>query len=178
MKPRKAPLRRTPLASGKPLQRKTEMPRGKGLQRSGTSLQSGGHGLQGSRGSVTRPNGPVKARKPARPGAAAEEREGRRLVAERSEGLCEICACAAAREWHHRQNRSQGGMWAAGNGMHLCRWDHAFITEHPAVAYRNGWSVRSGQDPTVVPVLRRGVRVLFDDFGEFAPVGDEGDTAA
>jgi hypothetical protein len=28
------------------------------------------------------------------------------------------------------------------------------VTENPALAYENGWSVRSGHDPAEVPVLR------------------------
>lgn len=166
MKPRKAPLKRTPLKSGKPPERKTPLRVSRVLSNSTQTR---------------RPNGPVKARKVAKPGAAAAEREGRRLVAARSGGLCEVCALAVAREWHHRQNRSQGGTWAASNGMHLCRWDHQWITEHPEQSYRNGWSVRSGHDPAAVPVLRRGKRVLLDDEGRIAaftdagaPVGAEG----
>ena len=93
--------------------------------------------------------------------------EGRTLLAVRSGGLCEICALAPAREWHHRKNRSQGGTWAASNGLHLCSADHAFITEHPAQAAQNGWTVRSHEDPSVTTVLRRGKWVLLDDFGGF-----------
>lgn len=93
------------------------------------------------------------------------QHRARALVAARSNGLCEICALSVAREWHHRKNRSQGGTWAASNGMHLCAADHAWITEHPAEAARTGWTVRSRQDPAEVPVLRRGKWVLLDDEG-------------
>lgn len=110
----------------------------------------------------------VPARKPAKVDKGSEQK-ARRLVAERSGGLCEICALATAREWHHRKNRSQGGRWEAGNGMHLCRADHAYVTEHPAEAARNGWTVRSFE-PCSVPVVRRGKWVRFDDEGGFEPV--------
>lgn len=91
--------------------------------------------------------------------------QGRTLVAARSGGLCEICALAPAREWHHRKNRSQGGTWAASNGMHLCSADHAWITEHPEQAAANGWTVKSYEDPSAEPVLRRGKWMLLDDSG-------------
>jgi hypothetical protein len=91
--------------------------------------------------------------------------QGRTIVAARSGGLCEICALAPAREWHHRKNRSQGGTWAASNGMHLCGADHAYITEHPEQAAANGWTVKSYEDPTTEPVLRRGKWMLLDDSG-------------
>lgn len=102
--------------------------------------------------------------KPAKVGKGSQS-QGRTLVAARSGGLCEICALAPAREWHHRKNRSQGGTWAASNGMHLCAADHAWITENPAQAARNGWGVRSHEDPAVVPCYRRGLWVLLKDDG-------------
>lgn len=101
------------------------------------------------------------------------QHQGRTLVAARSGGLCEICALAPAREWHHRKNRSQGGTWAASNGMHLCPADHAWITEHPDQAAANGWTVRSYHDPAVTTCLRRGKWVLLDNEGGVSAV-DEG----
>jgi hypothetical protein len=97
----------------------------------------------------------------------------RRLVRERSGWLCEICSLAVAREFHHRKNRSQGGGWSASNGMDLCANDHQFITEHPEQAVRNGWTVRSHEEPEQVPLLRRGVMVRFDNEGGMSAV-DEG----
>jgi len=107
-------------------------------------------------------------RQPTRPNAKVDkgsQHQGRTLVAARSGGLCEICALAPAREWHHRKNRSQGGTWAASNGMHLCIADHAWITGHPAQATRNGWTVRSHEDPAVTRCYRRGLWVLLKDDG-------------
>lgn len=110
----------------------------------------------------------AKQKVPARPKAKVDkgsQSQGRTLVAARSGGLCEICALAPAREWHHRKNRSQGGTWAASNGMHLCSGDHAWITEHPEQAARNGWTVRSHEDPAAASCYRRGLWVLLKDDG-------------
>jgi len=74
---------------------------------------------------------------------------------DRSAGMCEICGIAPATNWHHRKNRSQGGGNELSNAMHLCGSGttgcHGRVTENPAEAYHFGWSVRSGQDPAVVP---------------------------
>lgn len=84
--------------------------------------------------------------------ATKAEMAARRLVTERSRGVCEICQVRPATDWHHRKNRSQGGEWAASNGLHLCSSDHRWVTEHPAAAVAHGWSVRSWMDPAEVPV--------------------------
>lgn len=81
------------------------------------------------------------------------ERRARRLVRERSGNWCETCDRRPAVDWHHRQNRSQGGGWTAANGLHLCRPCHAFITEHPDAARRHGWTVPRASDPTRERVL-------------------------
>jgi hypothetical protein len=97
----------------------------------------------------------------------AQQRE---LLTDRSAGFCEICYFAQATNWHHRKNRSQGGGNELSNAMHLCGSGttgcHGMVTENPALAYENGWSVRSGHDPAEVPVLRHGSDlVLFDNQG-------------
>lgn len=61
---------------------------------------------------------------------------------------------------HHRRNRSQGGGWSPSNILHLCVESHVFVTEHPAEAVENGWSVRGRCDSWSRAVLRR------DVFGE------------
>ena len=91
-------------------------------------------------------------------------------LAQRSHGACEICFFAYATNWHHRKNRSQGGDNSLSNAMHLCGSGttgcHGMVTENPALAYENGWSVRSGHDPAIVPVLRFGSDwVLIDNEG-------------
>ena len=89
---------------------------------------------------------------------------------ERSGGVCEICWWNRATNWHHRKNRSQLGGNELSNAMHLCGSGttgcHGMVTENPALAYENGWSVRSGHDPAAIPVLRFGSDwVLLADDG-------------
>ena len=106
------------------------------------------------------------------------EWEARRLVEERAQGWCEVrlpeVCQGRATNWHHRQNRSQGGRWLASNGIALCGSGttgcHGWITEHPSAARENGWAVGASDLPALVPVLlhtqcyRRAV-VLLDDEG-------------
>lgn len=93
----------------------------------------------------------------------------RRLVQARSGGVCEQCGSLRADEWHHRKNRSQGGKWHPTNGLHLCSPCHRHVTEHPAVAYAHGWSVRSTVDPAKVPVRIRGQFVWLLENGGLVP---------
>jgi hypothetical protein len=81
-----------------------------------------------------------------------DEKEARRLVRERSGGVCEICSAARATDWHHRRNRSQGGKWTAANGMDLCRSCHRGITDTREEFYTVGWLVRSWEDEQAKPV--------------------------
>lgn len=86
-----------------------------------------------------------------------EEREARRLVAERSQGRCEIgfwCSGgAAAVDWSHRVARSQGGLWDAANGLAACRRDHEFCHAYPIKArIHGGWILRSTDDFRTYPV--------------------------
>jgi hypothetical protein len=95
------------------------------------------------------------------------ERVCRPIVRERSGGICEICGALRASEQHHRRNRSQGGQWQPSNILDLCSADHKFITEHPAMAVRNGWSIQGTVAvPSNSPVRYRGEVVLLDDFGD------------
>lgn len=93
------------------------------------------------------------------------EQKCRKVIRARSDGRCEVCGFAEAIQAHHRKNRSQGGLWAAENMLHLCLACHKHITEHPTESYRCGWSVRSGHDPSTTPVLRRREWVLLTDTG-------------
>lgn len=99
------------------------------------------------------------------------ERAGRRLVRERSRGVCEVCSRRRATNAHHRLNRSQGGTWDPANLLHLCGSGttgcHGFITTHPAIARDRGWTLRRGQDPLGEPVLlaRSGLVLLRPDGG-------------
>jgi hypothetical protein len=86
--------------------------------------------------------------------------------------LCERCGYVWGEEWHHRQNRSQGGKWDPSNGLWLCSPCHKRVTEHPAEACTWGWSVRGWMDPELMPVVmpRRGGWVWLDDDGGAVPL--------
>lgn len=108
---------------------------------------------------IRRNGKPIPPKKPAKPGAAAQESRARKLVYARSLGMCEIrldgCTQLAS-DWHHRQNRSQLGKWTASNGLHLCRNCHAKVTDtkgNRRFYEQRGWIVRSGLDPATVPVV-------------------------
>jgi hypothetical protein len=106
------------------------------------------------------------------------EREARRIVRERSGGICEVCGIAYATNFHDRKNRSQGGKREPANGLDVCGSGttgcHGFITGHPKLSYENGWSVRSGGNPAEVPVrLPRHGWVLLDQVGGYTPAGEE-----
>lgn len=50
--------------------------------------------------------------------------KARRFVYARSGGQCEVrilgVCLGRATNWHHRINRSQGGLWLPSNGLHVC----------------------------------------------------------
>lgn len=100
----------------------------------------------------------------------AAEKLARRIVAQRSGSICEGCGCHRATEWQHRQRRSQQGLWSAANGMHVCRYTHQWITEHPQDAAGLGWHVWSWQNPAEVPIKLFGRGwCLIDDAGGVMP---------
>ena len=98
-----------------------------------------------------------------------DEKVARKLVAERSGGVCEICGANRATNFQHRVNRSQGGAWSASNGLHACGSGttgcHGRMHHDPAEAYALGWSVKSWQDPASTPVRTSHGWVLLDDEG-------------
>jgi|SRR2546423_7448147 len=98
----------------------------------------------------------------------------RRLVAERSSGICEVCGERNGESMHHRKNRSQGGGWHPANILHTCgdgtRLCHGWITEHPALAHSSGHAVKSWECPAEVPVVLHFGLVLLDDAGGLVPV--------
>lgn len=84
-----------------------------------------------------------------------EERRTRDLVASRSEGLCEWCGTVGGLEKAHRIGRGVGGKWTPENILDLCHECHHGNHAEPALAYENGWHLRSTQDPLVEPVRLR-----------------------
>jgi hypothetical protein len=93
--------------------------------------------------------------------ADVPEREGRRIVRERSGGLCEIRLPGLCLQRvggvHHRLPRSGGGPWCACNLLGACGSGttgcHGWVEGHPALAYALGLKVRRGDDPCPTPAL-------------------------
>lgn len=54
---------------------------------------------------------------------------------------------------HHRKRRSQGGDNSPANLVPLCVLCHDWVHRNPEQAYREGWLVRSWQDPAEVPAV-------------------------
>lgn len=130
------------------------------------------------------PKASSKPRKrPSRPAVTAEEKGCRQTVADRSEGMCEMCGKPGALEKAHRIARSQGGRWDASNVLDLCHDCHHGNHAEPQIAYDHGWHLRGHvEDTTAVPVLlRKGWSVgwaLLDDEGGYEWVdGPEWDEA-
>jgi hypothetical protein len=98
------------------------------------------------------------------------EKKARELLAERSNGVCELCSANRATNAHHRKNAGQGGPWAPSNLLHLCGSGttgcHGLVTREPKKAREQGWSVPSWGDPARTPVWLawRGF-VFLDDTG-------------
>lgn len=93
----------------------------------------------------------------------------RSALRRRADDCCEKCGLRYANNAHHRKNLSQGGEDTLSNLMLLCGSGttgcHGWITEHPKESYREGWSVRRGDDPASKRVLYRGTYVMLDDLG-------------
>lgn len=111
-----------------------------------------------------------------------DEKRTRRIVKERSGGLCELCG-AIGHSAHHRKNRGQGGSWSPSNIVWLCgdgaRGCHGWVTTHPELARGAGFHVPWWETPAQIPVesLVHG-RVLLHDNGSVSAVpGRKGATA-
>lgn len=106
--------------------------------------------------------------------ATKAEMAARRLVRERSGGICEVCGAARATNYQHRKNRSQGGQWSAANGLDDCGSGttgcHGFIHANPAKSYAAGWSVKGAFDESSTPVRTVRGLVLLDNEGGYEAV--------
>ena len=97
----------------------------------------------------------------------------RRLVDERSGGLCERCGnWGQDMQYHHRRARGMGSTKRPesnlpANCLHLDSACHAAIESARAEAYEYGWLVRQHETPEDIPVLRRGVWCLLDNGGGY-----------
>ncbi|NEW42757.1 HNH endonuclease [Nocardia cyriacigeorgica] len=105
----------------------------------------------------------------------------RLLVAARSGGCCERCACAlpiGGGDVHHRKPRRMGGtsdpqINAPTNLVALCRSCHDWIESHRTRALADGWLIPSTGDPAATPVRSwlHG-RVLLTNDGDTIPTAE------
>ena len=68
-------------------------------------------------------------------------------LVDRAEGRCELrhlFTCAGQLHRHHRLRRSHGGTNELSNLLLVCDRHHRYIHAEPAIAYAQGWLVRSG----------------------------------
>lgn len=102
----------------------------------------------------------------------AESRQAYDRVKARSFGLCEVCGAKRATEVHHRLHRSHGGRDTVTNMIHVCGWGNTSGCHGAAHTdsnrYGNGWAVRSGFDPGLLPVLYRGELMMLTEDGGLA----------
>lgn len=134
------------MKQGKPLQRKTALKNKKPMARGNAPIKS-------RRGHAPRPEKkprPKLATQPPR--TSPEERRTRQIVDDRSDGFCEKCGTPGATDKAHRVARGVGGPWSPANILDLCRACHAYHHKHPKDAYRGGWHLQAGSDPTTCPV--------------------------
>lgn len=136
-------------------------------------------GLKASKGLSASPK---PRKRPSRPAMTAEEKACRRIVSDRSEGMCEKCGVPGALEKAHRVARSHGGRWDASNVLDLCHDCHHGNHGAPQVAYDHGWHLRGHVEdtPNAPVLLRKGWRVgwaLLDNKGGYewvdGPAWDE-----
>ena len=119
-----------------------------------------------------------RQRKPKKVG----ESRTRRIVAERSGGVCELCGVRPAESVHHRWKKGQGGPWSPSNCVATCgdgtRGCHGWIESHPGAAGVLGFHLRPKTHPSKVSISSalHGVVLLIDD-GGISPVPAEGGTA-
>lgn len=105
------------------------------------------------------------------------EAEARRIVRERSEGICEIvvpgvCQKRAAGV-HHRLKRSHGGPWAPSNLLDACGSGttgcHGYTERNPTWAKEHGLWLMTNEDPLEISVYMRWVNAkswwVLDDEG-------------
>lgn len=121
---------------------------------------------------------PAVKHRPCKPGAHIGEHRARRLVRARSGGLCEICGQREATQWHHRKNRSQGGLWTPANGLDVCVWCHSQVTNTRTEYYLLGWCVERDTDPALVPAQLWHGLYLLTAAGDYAAAYSDLDEAS
>lgn len=149
------PPRSAPLAAGVPLQRKTAL--------GNANAASARH-----RESAARMAAPKRARN------TGPNRSTLKILAARSEGLCEFWQCLdPAGHTHHRRPRRMGGSSAPdtnlpANLVRLCPGHHDFVESQRAKALEIGLLLHAGAAPAKVPVLLRHGRVLLGNDGTWS----------
>jgi hypothetical protein len=102
----------------------------------------------------------------------------RKVVRERSGGICEIArlgiCLGRATNVSHRKSVGQGGRWSTANCMDSCGSGttgcHGWVEHHPVAARRLGLRLTRDEHPPDVPVLMRTAEWPFglyrlDDYG-------------
>ena len=110
----------------------------------------------------------------------------RKLVRERSGGVCEWPGCPlVATDYHHRLNRKMGGRYGARREqinsaawiVHVCRQHHQDVTsaggERLELARDTGWVLREHQMASEVPIRMDVDSYLIDDAGGRTPYPEE-----
>lgn len=88
---------------------------------------------------------------------------------------CERCGASGSLTHHHRVKQGQGGEHSPSNVVLLCGHGtagcHGWVEHNPVEAVAQGWALRRGDDPRVVPVehSQLKMRVRFDDDGMIIP---------
>lgn len=119
----------------------------------------------------------------------ADERDAYELVTLRDNDTCQRCRrdCGwGITSRHHRKNRSVGGRTEVvnltvlgGTGTTGC---HGFVTQNPAAALEEGWTVPGWADPATYPGRRwvptvRNTLILawvtYDNAGNFNEISDD-----
>ena len=89
----------------------------------------------------------------------------RRLILDRSGGVCERCGVRPVEALHHRRPRGMSGSRRAdtntpANCLASCNECHLYIESNRTEALEMGWLVRQGHDPEHVPVMYRGMGLV------------------
>ncbi len=155
--------RHTPLTSKSPLKRTTAL-------NASPASRSAAHARQ-PRNQARRYTGPSKA--------------VLRLLAVRSEGLCEFWQCLNdAVHTHHRRPRRMGGSSdpatnTAANLVRLCLEHHDWAESRRAEALGLGLLLHASASPSLTPVYLRHGLVLLNDAGGWAeaPINDDAEEA-
>lgn len=96
------------------------------------------------------------------------------LVKERAQGNCELCGLQASEpQYHHRRPRGMGGTRRKesgdpANALYLHFKCHERVERNRLEALHNGWLIRQSDEPTLVPVFRRGEWVILHPDGRLS----------